>query len=241
MEAKDHASAGGGAGCKADEAKAEAKDASADAPPPLAPCLQLVAKHFAARRAALGEAADEYDGVECLYGDFVAENADEFDEWDAGGGDGSGHGHDLKALHDEYLGLLTADVERAVAATAFTTDDFLRDVQAARADGLSERWDALAEGAWFNEALWAARVPRLFFFFGVLADRGAGARHRRIRGRHEGRRGPPARGHGPEARHPHPPQRRQVTVHGVLWRPGALLVGVCLCHRCYSHERGFAG
>ena len=139
---------GGGGGAK--------DDSGADLSAPLAPALQLVAAHFAKRRAALGEDAEHYDGVECLYGDFIAENADEFDGW--GATDGSGNGHDLKSLHDEYLELLTADVEAAVASSKFTLADFLSDVQAARRDGLSERWASLeaATGAWFNEALWAA-------------------------------------------------------------------------------------
>ena len=76
----------------------ETKDEPA---PPLAPTLKIVAKKFLARRAALGEAALDCDGVECLYGDFVDENADEFEGF--GPADGSGNDHGLKALHEEFL------------------------------------------------------------------------------------------------------------------------------------------
>ena len=80
----------------------ETKDEPA---PPLAPTLKIVAKQFLARRAALGEAALDCDGIECLYGDFVEENADEFEGFDPS--DGSGNDHALKALHEEFLELFT--------------------------------------------------------------------------------------------------------------------------------------
>ncbi len=83
----------------------ETKDEPA---PPLAPTLKIVAKKFLARRAALGDAALDCDGIECLYGDFVEDNADEFEGFDPS--DGSGNDHGLKALHEEFLGLFTKDV-----------------------------------------------------------------------------------------------------------------------------------
>ena len=131
----------------------ETKDEPA---PPLAPTLKIVAKQFLARRAALGDAALDCDGIECLYGDFVDENADEFEGFDPS--DGSGNDHALKALHEEFLELFTKDVEGALASSDLTLEDFVKDVEEARRDGLEERWDALeaATAVWFCEACWAA-------------------------------------------------------------------------------------
>ena len=139
------------------DAKGEASGAKAADAAPVAPALRLVAKHFHGLRADLGDAADEFDGIECLYGDFVSENADEFDDFQ-GLADGSGNSHDMKALHDEFLTLFSKDVEKAIDTSEFTLDDFMKDVQDARKDGLSEKWESLemATGAWFVEALWAA-------------------------------------------------------------------------------------
>ena len=138
------------------DAKSEAKDAD-DAP--VAPALRVVAKYFAQLRADLGDAAADCDGIECIYGDWLAENADEFEEFvDGCGGDGAGNSHDMHALHGEFLALFSKDVERAIDGTEFTLDAFMNDVEEARKDGLSERWASLemATGAWFVEALWAA-------------------------------------------------------------------------------------
>ena len=64
----------------------------------------------------------------------------------------------LKALHEEFLALFTKDVEGALASSDLTLEDFVRDVEEARRDGLEERWDALeaATAVWFCEACWAA-------------------------------------------------------------------------------------
>ena len=132
------------------------RDTKDEPAPPLAPTLKIVAKKFLARRAALGEAALDCDGIECLYGDFVEDNADEFEGFDPS--DGSGNDHALKASHEEFLQLFTKEVEGALASSDLTLDDFVRDVEEARRDGLEERWDALeaATAVWFCEACWAA-------------------------------------------------------------------------------------
>jgi len=144
MEAKD------------DDCTQNTRDTKDEPATPLAPTLKIVAKKFLARRAALGEAALDCDGIECLYGDFVDENADEFEGF--GPADGSGNDHGLKALHEEFLALFTRDVEGALADSSLTLEDFVRDVEEARRDGLEARWDALeaATAVWFCEACWAA-------------------------------------------------------------------------------------
>ena len=114
--------------------------------PPLAPTLKIVAKQFLARRAALGEAALDCDGIECLYGDFVDENADEFEGFDPS--DGSGNDHALKALHEEFLELFTRDVEGALADSSLTLEDFVKDVEEARRDG-EEPARRAATAVWF--------------------------------------------------------------------------------------------
>ena len=48
------------------DAKGEASGAKAADAAPVAPALRLVAKHFHGLRADLGDAADEFDGIECL-------------------------------------------------------------------------------------------------------------------------------------------------------------------------------
>ena len=75
-----------------DDASLPTRDTKDEPAPPLAPTLKIVAKQFLARRAALGEAALDCDGIECLYGDFVDENADEFEGF--GPADGSGNDND---------------------------------------------------------------------------------------------------------------------------------------------------
>ena len=81
---------------------------------------------------------------------------DEFEGFDPS--DGSGNDHGLKALHEEFLQLFTKDVEGALADSSLTLEDFVKDVEEARRDGLEERWDALeaATAVWFCEACWAA-------------------------------------------------------------------------------------
>ena len=143
----------------------------------VAPALRLVARYFAAKRAACADAA-ECDGIECLYGDWLSENADEFDDFvDDCGGSGEGNSHYVKALHEEFLALFEKDVEAALDDSKFTLDQFMGDVQLARDDGLSERWESLemATGAWFVEALWAALD--IAEFSKVMAD--AAGRQRR--------------------------------------------------------------
>ena len=141
---------------KDDDCTQNTRDTKDEPAPPLAPTLKIVAKQFLARRAALGEAALDCDGIECLYGDFVDENADEFEGF--GPADGSGNDHALKALHEEFLALFTRDVEGALADSSLTLEDFVKDVEEARRDGLEARWDALeaATAVWFCEACWAA-------------------------------------------------------------------------------------
>ena len=141
---------------KDDDCTQNTRDTKDEPAPPLAPTLKIVAKTFLARRAALGEAALDCDGIECLYGDFVDENADEFEGFDPA--DGSGNDHGLKALHEEFLALFTRDVEGALVDSSLTLEDFVRDVEEARRDGLEARWDALeaATAVWFCEACWAA-------------------------------------------------------------------------------------
>ena len=120
------------------------RDTKDEPAPPLAPTLKLVAKQFLARRAALGEAALDCDGIECLYGDFVDENADEFEGF--GPADGSGNDHGLKALHEEFLALFTRDVEGALASSDLTLEDFVRDVEEARPHGTDATYNRQAQG-----------------------------------------------------------------------------------------------
>lgn len=141
---------------KADDDDRTGRDTKDEPAPPLAPTLKLVAQQFMAKRAALGDARLDFDGIEGLYSAFIEDNADEFEGFDPS--DGSGNDHSLKALQEEFLELFTRDVESALEASELTLEDFVRDVEEARRDGLEERWDALeaATAVWFCEACWAA-------------------------------------------------------------------------------------
>ena len=162
MEAKD------------DDCTQNTRDTKDEPAPPLAPTLKIVAKKFLARRAALGEAALDCDGIECLYGDFVDENADEFEGFDPA--DGSGNDHALKALHEEFLALFTRDVEGALADSDLTLEDFVKDVEEARRDGLEERWDALEaatavqNGSWDKAKVYSLRTAARGLLPGVTTD-----------------------------------------------------------------------
>ena len=76
-------------------------------------------------------------------------------------------------MHEEFLQLFTKDVEGALADSSLTLEDFVKDVEEARRDGLEERWDALeaATAVWFCEACWAA----LFFVDAIDQSASSGA------------------------------------------------------------------
>ena len=170
------------------------RDTKDEPAPPLAPTLKIVAKQFLARRAALGEAALDCDGIECLYGDFVEDNADEFEGFDPS--DGSGNDHALKALHEEFLELFHAGRRGRPRVVGPNARGLRRDVEEARRDGLEERWDALEGGD--------GRLVLRGVLGGAERQFAEGARLLKAT----------ATSHGQEARLPIGAARRQVT----MWR-----------------------
>lgn len=125
-------------------------------------CLRVVAQYFVARKAAISDADDE-DGIELLYSDFVNRNALEFDTFENGSTSipnrGTGHDIGLGSLHQEFLDLfLEQDVRSAIEGSGFSIDDFMRDMEEIKRSGLPNHWGTLGEETmwWFYEAIWAA-------------------------------------------------------------------------------------